>query len=136
MTKLVLEDDMKVNIGKFNDQHVQWIDLTNQLVDIIERGDSLDEVEIILGKLLEFAIFHFKEEEDLLDSNDYPYLDFHKLEHQLYISKIKEYMKIIRNNSSFSSLDLDSFMKSWVISHIKQADKGYSNYLTEKGIFE
>jgi hemerythrin-like metal-binding protein len=80
------------------------------------------------SKASEYAITHFRDEEDYMKKASYPDLDAHKKEHENFLTEVKSSFTKFKESDS-PPIDLVVFLKKWLLNHIAIKDKLYSPYL-------
>lgn len=128
------ENSFSVNIEKFDKQHQVLLKIINELYDLIDISENRKELRKLIHRLRLYTIQHFTAEEYYFDFYDYPNSNEHKREHKVFIKRVSEYEEAsLTGNDEILSEILD-FLVHWLVSHIKTADKKYSNFLNKKGI--
>lgn len=120
----IWDDSYSVGNEDIDEQHKMLFDLINKL----ERDNSDTAVSACLDDLVDYASFHFDEEEDLLEQSNYPDLNSHK---DLHLEFRKELEKMVLD---FSRGDLaveilQRYLTNWLIKHIKHTDQKYSSFI-------
>jgi len=129
------KDDYSVNIGIIDSQHRTLVDLLNELHQAMMTGKGKDQVGIVLSKLVKYAQGHFKSEEGMMQSKQYPEFEDHKVEHDRFTKTVLEFQgKFARNEIGLTSEVMD-FLKTWLMKHIMGVDKKYSPFLNSKGVY-
>ena len=125
-----------VNVKKSDDQHKKLVELINQLHDSMKAGQANASLGNILQSLITYTATHFKEEEQMLQLNGYPDLVKHKAIHAEFVKKVIEIQKKFQESASGAVLSMGilSFLKEWLMGHIKVEDKKYGVFLNDKGI--
>ena len=78
----------------------------------------------VVQELKDYAVYHFKDEEDYMLSINYKRFLSHKVAHDDFIEKINEYdANIIDENQKQTLLDLLEFLTTWLVEHILKLDK-------------
>lgn len=80
--------------------------------------------------------FHFKEEEELLKKLNYPELESHQKQHDIYAEKVKSFKKDIEIGKLQLKFDIFSFLKDWLMNHIVANDKKYMKYFKQNKVKE
>ena len=92
----------------------------------------------ILEGLIEYTKKHFKDEEDNLRMYDFPELTVHVEEHQKLTESVmgfsEEFAEDSKNYDEYLSIRVMSFLFHWIIDHILESDKKYSEFLNGKEI--
>lgn len=120
--------DLSVKNDTLDKQHQQWIKLLDDFYVGIQAGKSREVLaQLILG-MLDYTKYHFSEEEKYVTSIGYPNLESHKKLHAAYIAKIEEYHQRIVDGKLIISLEVTSYLKTWLINHIKGEDHRYADH--------
>ncbi|MBN1251511.1 MAG: hemerythrin family protein [Bacteroidales bacterium] len=127
-------NDYSVDIQSIDDQHKTLFVMINDYYEAVRQKQSNQGLKILIGKLLNYTNFHFKNEERYFDKFLYSQAESHKKLHQVYISKIEEVKNRLENNKMVLPVEVGTFLRDWLYQHIKVEDKKYSAFLKEKGI--
>ena len=125
-----------VKVKKFDDQHKKLVELINQLFDAMKAGQGNIMLGTILQSLISYTATHFKDEEQVMQANGYPDLAKHKAIHAELVKKVLDLQKKFQEQSAGGVLTMNvlSFLKEWLVTHIQGEDKKYGTYLNAKGI--
>lgn len=127
-------DDYSVNIKQIDDQHKKLFDYVNEIHEAMKTKKTKDELGGIIKKLAGYTVTHFKVEENYFEKYDYPEKAVHKVEHDVFVDKVKGFQKDLDSGKLLLSLEIINFLRDWLVNHIKGTDKKYSAFLNEKGI--
>jgi len=128
-------DKFSVGLNLIDEQHKRLIDIINVM---IENSHSEFDKEIIsktLHELVEYAIYHFNDEEKLMMENSYPDYEDHKEMHDEFKIKIVSYHSGNVNIENIGTTILE-YLRSWLIGHILQEDMKYKIFFDEKGLLD
>jgi hemerythrin len=124
--------DFSVGVESIDTDHKVLISLLNQLSDAIHKADSSETVRAVLDALLAYTDYHFKREEQLMDSAGYPDRDAHKRTHATLRAQVADIRdRYVRNPESIHAREVLAFLRNWLTSHIMGRDKLYEPYMTE-----
>ena len=127
-------DDYSVGIKEIDEQHKKLFEIINKLHAAMKEAKS----KAILGKVIEEMIsyteFHFSTEEILLQNCRYPDFSQHKLKHEQFTKKVKEFEKKYLKGSALLSQEIVEFLRDWLVNHIKQSDKEYSLFIIKANV--
>ena len=126
------EDSLMVHIPLIDAQHQQLVKLINQLHRSMKKGKSRAIVGETLQGMIEYTTMHFKTEEELMESCEYPRFKEHQAIHEKLVEKVLDYQQRFQNNESFIAMDVMEFLKDWLINHIKGTDSEYAPHLRER----
>ncbi len=128
-------DEYSVGVGTMDRHHQKLFQIINKLHDAMKAGTAKDMVSGILKELLEYTRYHFGEEEKMLESINYSGLPEQKAAHKIFIQKIEEYQKEAdMGMGAFLGADIARTVSDWLVKHIAQVDKKYSEAMKAKGI--
>lgn len=117
----IIDNDHKVLLRLINDLYLE-----------MARGDGKEIVNSTLDQLVDYSKNHFRREEMLMKSIDYPYFEEHETQHDAFIAMISKFLK--RTNSDSITLDMANFLKNWLSNHILVSDKKFAYHLELKNI--
>jgi len=130
--------DFVTGIEEVDRQHRKLVNLTNELYESIRKKEVEEVIDSILKELFNYARYHFKTEERLMEKYDYPEFEFHKKEHDKFKEKVKEFLK---KRSSLKELEKEKFtieimkfLKDWLIKHMLGTDRRYVPFFRAKGL--
>ena len=87
------ENTFELNIKEFDDHHRHLVGLMNSLHANLISGASDETLGVFVGKLTDYAIYHFSAEEHWMDEHRYPGYIEHRDEHITFVNKICEFQK-------------------------------------------
>jgi len=119
---------------KIDLQHQRLVDMINKLHDSMKKRESNNVLAGILNDMVAYTLVHFKSEEDLFIKFNYPAGRTHKMEHDLFIKKVEEFVGEFKSGNKILSIEVLNFLTEWLSQHIKIQDKAYTNFLNDKGI--
>lgn len=134
MTLIKWNNSLSVNVEKIDNQHRKLISMINELNDKMRQGKGKEVLEKIITDLINYTAIHFQTEEKLFEEFGYPEAFKHKKEHADFIRKVSDFKKDFKAGKLGLSIDIMSFLSSWLKNHIKGTDKKYSKFFKEKGI--
>ncbi|MBT1444221.1 bacteriohemerythrin [Shewanella sp. JM162201] len=123
---------LDVGMSEINRQHQRLISLINELHRAMEGQYGLDVIKRIVQGLVDYTANHFSYEEELFARFGYPHSKEHKDEHARLVTQVLDFQKRVARGEDVSD-ELMSFLKAWLIDHIQGSDRGYSQFLLQKG---
>jgi hemerythrin len=84
--------------------------------------------------MAQYAEYHFKHEEDLFETYQYPDEEAHIKAHKNYTAKVNDFMKWHESGDSINPNLVLIFLNNWWINHITSEDRAYSAFMIEKGV--
>ncbi len=125
----VLDGSLLVGYEAIDDDHQKLVDLVNQLHVADLSGAGRPVTMAILDELVDYTSWHFRHEERLMQSNDYPDLRTHKAAHAGLIVRIHEIQNKFKLMDEQAPSELNALVKSWLINHIHEVDKKLADFL-------
>lgn len=134
MALIEWNEKYSVNIKEFDDHHRKLVMLINELHEAMMKGSGKDVLEKIIKELAEYTSFHFSAEEKYFQKFNFPTYRQHKKEHDNFVAKVGEFQNNYSTGKVLLTMDINSFLKDWLLNHILKSDKDYSSFLNGKGI--
>lgn len=122
------KSEFSVGVDLFDSHHKKLIYLINSLHGAMSKGHSKEVLSDIVAELALFTKYHFTEEERRMRRYGYSGYDLHRVEHEVFIEKIKGFVIKLDAGNAGLSLTLLKFLGDWLISHIQKTDKGYTAF--------
>lgn len=126
---------LSVGVAAMDQQHQQLVALINQLADAMTQGKSASVIGNILNELVNYAMYHFTDEENLLSQYHYPDLSAHQSEHFKLTTQVIDYRSQFHAGKLAMGVALMNFMREWLANHIQINDKQYGKFLNQQGVF-
>ena len=124
---------LATGIPAIDNQHKKLLELANQLGGAIERGDA-EVAEYVLGDLVDYTVYHFSFEEELMEKAGYHLLPLHRRVHQLFTARIPEFQQRYAAGEDVLR-ELHTMLVNWLVKHIQHDDRDYApaikSYLLE-----
>ncbi|HVI49824.1 MAG TPA: bacteriohemerythrin [Candidatus Sulfotelmatobacter sp.] len=125
-------DEYSVNIQRIDTHHKNLFVRANALFNALANGQNREEVVEALTFLIDYARYHFFEEERLMERYGYPDLEAHRQRHRQLMDQIA----VLQTRfDSISESELSSILKEWVVSHILSEDRRFAQELNDKGVY-
>ncbi|PWE01219.1 bacteriohemerythrin [Marinilabilia rubra] len=121
--------EFSVENPKIDDEHKELFKLLDDFYQGLQNGSSKEELGNLIKGLLDYANFHFSNEEDYMKSIGFPNLEKHKKEHKEFIGKATDFYDKHTSGKLILSLEVTNFIKKWITNHIKSEDKQYAAYV-------
>lgn len=124
ITKVEFTDDLCTGIEFVDYQHRQLIDRINMFLEAVQQNDE-EFIEDTVSYVLEYTLFHFKSEENVMMRSLYEEFEMHRDQHSIFIKKMFAIKTEIEESGTTEEL-IQSFKKElleWLINHIQVQDK-------------
>ncbi|MDP1666787.1 MAG: bacteriohemerythrin [Methylobacter sp.] len=125
MAILNWNDQLVLGIESVDNQHKHLIDLTNQLDEAVAIGADRDTIIKIINNLVEYTVYHFQDEEQLMLAAKFnPTLyAVHEAEHKEFVDKMIAVQREVEADINALSEDLMDYLVNWLCHHILSTDK-------------
>lgn len=123
-----------VNVADIDNQHKEIINLLNELHEISEQKKPADYVLMVIQEILSKSNIHFRNEESLMQKYNFLNYYSHKIEHDRFIRKLKEFIENDDPLEKSRISDLIIYLKNWLKNHNEMKDKKMGLFLNENGI--
>ena len=136
MKEITWNNMYSVGIKNIDEQHQQLFKYLNKLNESLNSGERKKSIASeIINDLVLYTFYHFREEERIMEQYAYPACEEHKQKHDELTKKVLTYQGKLNAGKKFICiLELADFLSEWILKHILEMDKNYSQYLTGKGL--
>lgn len=110
-------------------QHQDLFAMVNALHDAITMAQGKELIIPTIDKLAAYVAKHFKTEESLMKSKNYPHLSEHKFAHDDLARKAAELIDGYRSGKLVLSFTLSRFLGDWLKVHILEEDMKLMTWL-------
>ena len=126
--------DLLTNVEFIDNQHKELFKRINDVVALGVKSISKEETEKTLNFLSSYIVKHFNDEEALQRQVGYPKNEWHRSQHQFYISecnKLKAEYSANGPSAQFTLL-LNKSIIEWIVKHIKNVDVDLGRHINER----
>lgn len=108
--------------------------MLNELYDAFMKKEHKIKAGAIVDRMWAYTNYHFTTEEKYFSMFNYAGAESHIKEHELFRSKVEEFMDKFKKNHSALTYDLMNFLRSWLNNHIMETDQKYVLCFTHNGV--
>lgn len=126
-------DDLVIDNGPIDQDHLKLIDLVNQLHTATSQGRGHEVVGKIMGELMAYTKSHFMREEHIMEMAKFPSLTRHKVLHAEFVESLQDLQHKYDHGSLTVASQLSSVMRDWLSIHIRECDKEFSFFQKKLG---
>ncbi|MBF0528393.1 MAG: hemerythrin family protein [Deltaproteobacteria bacterium] len=127
-------DSLAVNVRDIDSQHMELVNMVNYLYDAMAAGAADGATLEIIGKMKDYAVYHFSTEERYMEKHKYPEFADHKSKHDDFREKVIQIEKNCNSGEGGVSMDIIKFLSKWLVTHIIGVDKQLGLFLRETGV--
>lgn len=131
--KYEVTKDLETGNALIDSEHRELFKMVNNLQDACTRGQGRSQVETAAKFLVDYVKKHFRDEQNLQTSVNYPGYPAHKNFHENYISQISSAADtILARNADIASLAELNRMIGLLIAHIRTEDKKLAAFIVSQ----
>lgn len=130
MPRIAWDDKYLIGIMEFDDDHKLLVDLLGEIYNAFIYSNPGDrKPQEILDSLTAYTVAHFGSEEEWMRQFDYPRREQHVQEHKMFVLRLAEFRQNCQDGTGHLTLDIISFLRVWLLTHISSTD-------LELGVFQ
>ncbi|AYD40164.1 bacteriohemerythrin [Clostridium fermenticellae] len=126
------KENYSCDVKQIDDEHKRLFEIGRNIYELAmdeNHIDYYDKILDLLDELKDYTVYHFGDEERIMELYDYPGLEEQKHIHAKFIDKLENIdLKSIDINQQKAILDLLDFVSSWISSHILGTDLKIGEY--------
>ena len=126
-------DDMVIDCGPIDADHLRLVGLVNDLHTATSAGEGHTVVSEILTSLIKYTKTHLRTEEELMQRLKFPTLEGHKKGHERFIADLESLQRKYEAGSITVAAQLSTVLRDWLSLHIRRNDKELHKYLKRSG---
>ncbi len=139
MAFITWSNEYSVNIKEIDRQHQFLINIVNKMHELVMadvgKGTNKTAIRRVFAELADYTDYHFRTEEELFKTHNYPGFKIHKQQHNELVLQVLELQRRFLKNEVSITQEIFDFMKKWLLNHILVSDKEYTVFLNAKGVF-
>ncbi|MDD3322007.1 MAG: hemerythrin family protein [Paludibacter sp.] len=120
-----------LDIPMIDKQHINFFKLFDKLMLMSKENDSYENINEVILELEKYTYNHFNTEESLMRNANVENIDFHILQHKLFIDKVEEFKLAYTYRNMILVDQMVVFMRKWFLMHISEVDRNYANTVRE-----
>lgn len=122
-------ESMSVGNLAIDHDHQVIVQMINLLHDHINSSQDRETVGNTLNSLIDYTVYHFEREEQVMAACNYPALDEHVHQHELLKTQVADIAdRFHTHKEEVVHQQLMEFLKNWLINHILKEDMGFRPY--------
>ena len=131
MKLLKWKDSYSMGEDEIDKQHKGLFKLSNEIYHLVEKGvdDPETFIELFIA-LNDYSVEHFIYEEMYMQTQSYPSLKEHIVQHNEFSQKLKKLALGINKDSHIK--DIGEFVTTWLLQHVLNEDMKYKKFIESK----
>lgn len=126
------DDHYEIGVPLIDEHHQHLVDLLNKTYKDFINYASPDDLNVLFDELIDYATYHFAAEEQLMQEKGYPGVKIHKGEHAEFARRVVEMYADYQSGRKVRFLEILSFLRNWLETHILQSDAALGSFLTSE----
>lgn len=126
--------DYNTNVEIIDRQHQRLVDIINELYTAVMEIRGQEVIKGVIKSLIEYAVIHFRTEEEYMLKYEYPGYGENKKEHENFSARVTSLQAQAKNDDFILSIDVLNFLKDWLQHHILVVDMQYKSFFMSKGV--
>lgn len=123
-----------IGVEEVDREHQSLFATLDRLDDAIRNGDAADVVTAVIERILDYTIYHFAHEEELMGRIKYPFLDDHRREHNALREQINSMRSRAEKGDPAIGGELLEFLTAWLRCHTTTTDRRIGSYMRSHGL--
>jgi hemerythrin-like metal-binding protein len=124
---------LEVGHDQIDNEHRSLVEVLNRLHAAMKQGKGKDEIEKVLVFLKDYTVGHFKAEEALMKTHQYPGAQMHMAIHADLVKQVSTLIADFRSGKAVLTSAVLDFLEDWLVKHIMGEDKALGAFLRNKG---
>jgi hemerythrin-like metal-binding protein len=136
MDKFLWKESLGTGIDEIDSQNRTLLKCLNECTKKTAfPADVKDFVSlyVLLNELTTHADAHFKSEEELMRSVNYPELELHQQQHRLFVEQVEQLRRAVNSGEKPVIAYLAAFLGDWYIRHILVHDRQIGVHMLSRG---
>lgn len=122
-------DLYSIGIEKIDRQHENLTDLLNCLNESWRTRKGHDVLLFRLDQFLDAVGAHFRDEEHLMEEQQYPDFDLHKAEHDFLLEQVLQFRTRFAASEEALTESMLDFFRDWLRDHILISDRRLGRFV-------
>ena len=131
MPILEWKENFNLGIERIDTRHRHMVELLNYAYDKYVEDSSVDALTATLQELFDYAIYHFKVEEQYMAENNYTDYAEHLESRRVFSAQVSVMQKDLIAMWENLPLEMLAFLKNWLTYDILIADADYARFNSE-----
>jgi hemerythrin len=121
-----MKEEYKIGVPQIDAEHERLFEIGERAYKLLKDSyaiDKYDKIVEVIEELKEYTVYHFKDEEDYMESINYKRLFSQKVDHAEFIKKIEEVdLSEVDKDHDEAIMGILTFLNEWLIHHILEKD--------------
>jgi hemerythrin-like metal-binding protein/PAS domain S-box-containing protein len=128
---LIWTDQLRIGVDAIDRDHQIIATMTNRILNHVADPEELNDA---LHELVDFAALHFRREEVIMATCNYPDIVSHSQEHQRHLVELKDIADLaLKHGDAETQTQVNDILRDWLFEHIMNADTRIAKYTRGNG---
>ncbi|OYU44856.1 MAG: hemerythrin [Burkholderiales bacterium PBB4] len=123
MAYFVWADDMVVDHGPLDADHLKLVELVNALNTATSEGRGYEVIDHIMSDLIVYTQEHLQREEQMMAAMKFPHLERHQAGHAHFVKSLTDLRQKYEAGSLTVPAQLSMVLRDWLSLHIRRSDR-------------
>ena len=128
--------EYSVHVVEIDREHQTLFSVINRLHEAMLAGEGTEVLATILAEMTQYTLYHFANEERLMDAVHYPGLRAHAQEHDELRRRVRAFGERFERGESTMTIELTLFLSAWIKQHLMTTDCRLGDAIMHRGIQE
>lgn len=129
MPLIAWSEEYSIGVPHIDEHHQHLFFLSNSFYDIFVKATPYKDMGPLFDDLIDYAIYHFAAEEQLMHEHEFPNYNTHKQEHENFIKRVIELEIQSNRNNKILLIEIVVFLHTWLQDHIMLSDAQFGQFL-------
>lgn len=127
-------EELSVGYGLIDQQHKELFLRFNSLLDACKEGRGKETIIPVLNFMVEYVTRHFDEEEQFMNTFNFPDRHEHIQEHRELFKHVNDVHKELQEKGATVAVitAINHTMFNWLLRHVKQTDVKLGRFLADR----
>jgi len=135
MALMTWNGKFSVGVEKLDEQHHVLFEILNDMHAAMMKGSAQSMTASLVKNLVEYTRTHFKVEEALMATTNYPGIEAHCVQHRALMKQGERYAGRFERGEITLNPHLLSFLRDWLTNHIQRVDQEYGPWMNDRGVY-
>jgi hemerythrin len=129
MPSIAWNDGYLIGVPQIDEHHQHLFFLFNRFHDIFLKDAPIQDLSPLFEELIDYVIYHFAAEEQLMEEYRFPHYEMHRKEHEIFSQRLVELDKQYSVDKKHLLIEVVVFLHEWLKSHILQSDAKFGRFI-------
>jgi len=127
-------DILSVGIAEMDEEHKELFRRINALLVGLLGPEGGANISKLVTAIIEYTVYHFNDEQDLMRREKYPRLEQHIVLHTAFLKEFGEIQTLLAEGHFSANLliRIQDKVVNWLLEHIGKVDRDYSEFILGK----